>query len=58
MDYILRFWNAMGNMSRLLKINVNFKNKYRNKQNSKSQDVFHYICRVRDFEHNKKAPLF
>ena len=56
---ILRFWNVMGNMRRLLKINVNFKQYiYKKQTNPKSQDVFHNICRVRDSEHNKKETVF
>ena len=47
----------MGNMRRLLKINVDLKKMYK-KMSSKSQDVFHNMGRVRDSEHNKKETLF
>ena len=42
----------MGNIRRLLKINVDFQNNFYKKQtNPKLQDVVHNICRARDSEH-------
>ena len=52
----MRFWNVMGIMRRLLIINVNFPKKC-TKKNTKSQDVFHNICRVRDSEHSRKRNI-
>ena len=52
-ECILQFWNGKENMRRLSKINVGFK-KYKEETNPKSQDVYHSICRARDFERNKK----
>ena len=39
------------------KINVNFQKIYsrKKKTDQKSQDIFHNICRLRDYEHNKKG---
>ena len=45
----------MGNVRRFFKVNVDFQRKMVQKITiPKSQDVFHYTCRVRDSEHNKK----
>ena len=48
----------MGNMRRHFKITVDFqKEMYKKITILISQDVCHYICRVRDSEHNKKETL-
>ena len=42
MECLLRLWNVMGNMRRLLKINVNFSKKKKNTKKKQGQNCMMY----------------